>query len=104
MPKSIPTEKGQPRARLVFLRIEEGKTGLYYATSPNVPGLLVAEPTLESLKTAIPSAIAALFAAQGLIVIVSEVEPYEADDHLARPWIAMPAEIARAALQGGGDE
>lgn len=36
---------------------EQGKAGLYYATSPDLPGLLVAESTLEALDEAIPLAI-----------------------------------------------
>ena len=31
-------------AKVVRVKVEEGKTGLFYATSPDLKGLLVAEP------------------------------------------------------------
>ena len=35
------------KARIVRVKIEEGKTGLFYATSPDLKGMLVAEPTIN---------------------------------------------------------
>ncbi|MDJ0941918.1 MAG: hypothetical protein QNJ30_00510 [Kiloniellales bacterium] len=83
------------KAKIVRVRTEEGETGLFYATSPDLPGLLVAEPTMDALEDAIPLAIADLYRASGIGVVVSKVESEE--DGL-RPWVAFPAEIARAAL------
>jgi hypothetical protein len=62
------------KARMVRVRREEGKTGLFYATSPDLKGLLVAEPTLDALELAIPKAISDLYAAQGTVVVVTRVE------------------------------
>jgi hypothetical protein len=84
------------KARMVRIRREEGKTGLFYATSPDLKGLLVAEPTLDALELAIPKAIADLYAASGTAVVVTRVED-EFDDH--RLWVAVPAEIARRSLE-----
>ncbi len=44
----------------VTVKKEQGKAGLFYATSPDLKGLLVAEKTLEALEKAIPKAIKAL--------------------------------------------
>ena len=42
------------KATVVRVKVEEGKTGLFYATSPDLRGLLVAEPTIDELEKAIP--------------------------------------------------
>ena len=83
-------------ARIVRVRTEEGRTGLFYATSPDLQGLLVAEPTLDALEDAIPLAIADLFLAQGRRVVVTKVE--DGGDDL-RPWVAVPAAVAAQAMQ-----
>lgn len=83
------------QARIVRIRVEKGKAGLFYATSPNLKGLLVAEPTLEALDKSIPSAVADLYLACGVKVIVTKIE-HEEDDFT--PWIAIPAEIAKRAM------
>ena len=48
------------KARIVWVHRERGDAGLFYATSPDLPGLLVAEKTLDELERAIPAAIAEL--------------------------------------------
>jgi len=80
-----------PKARIVRIRCEKGKTGLLYATSPDLRGLLVAEATAEALKQAIPKAIRDMYAATGVEVVVSPVEEPE-DGHT---WVAIPAAIVR---------
>lgn len=85
-----------PRARIVRVRIEEGRTGLFYATSPDLKGLLVAEPTLDALDAAVPLAIADLYSVAGVQVLVSKAD--DGNDEL-RPWVAFPADVARAALK-----
>ena len=56
--------------QIVQVQIEEGATGLFYAMSSDLKGLLVVEPTLDALNSAIPRAIADLFRAQGMNVVV----------------------------------
>ena len=56
--------------QIVQVQIEESATGLFYATSSDLKGLLVAELTLDALNSAIPRAIAGLFRAQGMNVVV----------------------------------
>lgn len=46
--------------------IEQDKAGLYYATSPQVPGLLVAKRTLEEVEADLPRAIGEIIALAGL--------------------------------------
>lgn len=59
------------KPRIVRLEFERGKAGLFYATSPDLEGLLVAAPTVEALHREIPKAISDLYAARGVEVIVS---------------------------------
>jgi hypothetical protein len=84
------------KARVLRVRVEEGKTGLFYATSPDLKGLLVAEPTIDALEEAIPKVIADMYAACGVTVMVTRAEDNDPDYF---PWIAVPAEQARAALE-----
>jgi hypothetical protein len=45
------------------IEIEEWKTGLFCATSPDLRGLLVAEQTIDALEQAIPRAIGEMYTA-----------------------------------------
>lgn len=90
------------RPRIVRVERERGKAGLFYATSPDLKGLLVAEKTAESLETGIPKAIKDLYAACGVEVIVSPADgelPENESSKNRETWIAFPAAIARAALR-----
>ena len=84
-------------ARIVRVKLEKGDAGLIFATSPDLPGLLVAQRTKEDLERAIPVAIADLYEACGTPVIVTKLDQPPADS--LQPWVAMPAEIARRALE-----
>jgi hypothetical protein len=84
------------KARIVRISCEKGKTGLFYATSPDLKGLLVAEATIDAIQKAIPTAIRDMYAALGVEVVVSPVDEPDHDDH--RTWVALPSAIAREAL------
>jgi hypothetical protein len=84
------------KARIVRISCEKGKTGLFYATSSDLKGLLVAEATIDALQKAIPAAIRDMYAALGVEVVVSPVDEPDHDDH--RTWVALPVAIAREAL------
>jgi hypothetical protein len=84
------------KAKVVRVKVEEGKTGLFYATSPDLRGLLVAEPTIDALEEAIPKVISDMYAAGGVSVAVTKGGD---DDPNYYPWIAIPVEQARAALE-----
>ena len=83
------------KAKTVRIKLEEGRTGLFIATSPDLKGLLVAEPTVDALHAAIPKAIADLYEACGVRVVVSMLD--HTDDGF-EPWVAFPAEVARREL------
>ena len=84
------------RATIVRVKVEEGTTGLFYATSPDLQGLLVAEPTIDALDEAIPQAITNLYAASGHKVVVTKAKN---DDPEFYPWVAIPADVARRAVE-----
>jgi hypothetical protein len=73
-------------AKIVRIRVEEGKAGLFYATSPDLKGLLVASATLDGLEKEIPETIKALFAADEIEVVVVKVQ----GDDASAPWVAIP--------------
>jgi hypothetical protein len=83
------------KARVVRIQLEEGKTGLFFATSPDLKGLLVAEPTLDKLVTAIPAAIVEMYEACGVTVVVTKLDN-EVDN--LRSWVAVRADVAKQAL------
>ncbi|WP_395020216.1 DUF1902 domain-containing protein [Dongia sp.] len=86
------------KAKIVRVDREQGDAGLFYATSPDLKGLLVAEATLEALDRAIPAAIADLYQACDQDVIVTPV----ADGDQTRSWVAVPAAVARRELEAIG--
>ena len=86
------------KARRVRVRLEEGKTGLFYATSPDLKGLLVAEPSVDAVVKAVPGAIAEMYKACGLKVVVTKLDDDDGPDDF-RSWVAISAEIARKALE-----
>jgi predicted RNase H-like HicB family nuclease len=81
--------------RIVRVEREQGKAGLFYATSPDLKGFLAAGKTREALEKAIPQAIKDLYAAHDMEVIVSPVDEPPEDKEM---WVAFPAEIARRVL------
>lgn len=83
------------RAKIVRVTVEEDKTGLFFATSPQLKGLLVAKQTLDELHAAIPQAIYELYAVCGEEVLVSP-----ADDGVGgeETWVAFPKEAAKEFL------
>lgn len=84
------------RAHKVRIEFKQGEAGLIFAASPDLRGLLVAEPTMEEVVAAIPQAIMALYAACGEAVVVSPMDDSGAEDDGS--WVAFPSEIARLAL------
>jgi hypothetical protein len=79
------------KAKIIRVRVEEGKAGLFYATSPDLKGLLVAEPNIDELDEAISKSITDLYAVCGVSVVVTKAQD---DDPDFFPWVAIPAEVA----------
>jgi hypothetical protein len=86
-------------AKIVRVEYKKGQSGLIFATSPDLKGLLVSERTIGELDKSIPDAITDLYAACGEKVFVTRVDEKERDG--LTPWVAFPAEIARRALEKG---
>lgn len=84
------------KTRLVRVHFEADQTGLIFGTSPDLKGLLVAEKTLAEAEQAIPQAIADLYTACGVKVLVEMVDDRSVGTD--RSFVAMPAEIAQRAL------
>ena len=84
------------KTTIVRVKVEEGKAGLFYATSPDLKGLLVAEATFDALDVSIPKVITDMYAACGVKVVVTKAQD---DDPNFFPWVAMPAEIARHVME-----
>ena len=76
--------------RVVHVRVTEGATGLFFAESPELKGLLVAEPDMDSLWANVPGAIKDLYRASGVDVVVARVEDSH-PDHYA--FAAIPEAI-----------
>jgi hypothetical protein len=76
-------------ATIIRVRIEEGKAGLFYATSPDLRGLLVGKPTIDELFDTIPKAIADLHeAAHDTRPIV--IQAARGEDPMIHPWVILP--------------
>lgn len=88
--------EAQMGAKIVRVRMKEGRTGLFFATSPDLTGLLVAEETIDGLKRAVPGAIEQMYAACGEPVVVTWVENSADSD---RSCVAFPAALAKQALK-----
>ncbi len=92
MPGEPSTER---KAFIITIVIEEGKEGLLYARSPEMPGLLVAEKDRDALFDEIPRVIEGMFREMGKAVIIYEAERPRGSDTLGpSPWVAIPALIA----------
>jgi hypothetical protein len=88
---------------IIHIKVEEGREGLFYATSPDIRGLLVAEPDLESLEKAIPLAIQEMYAVCGVRAIVTPASSSEDEAGEYQPWVAIPYDVARRALSEQND-
>ena len=89
----MPSKSMKPK--IIRVEFEEGRAGLFYATSQNLKGLLVAEDTREKCVQAVPQAIRDLYAACGVAVVVTMAEDGDGD---YSPYIAFPSELARQEL------
>jgi hypothetical protein len=83
------------KAKIVRVKVEEGKAGLFYATSPDLKGLLVAESNIDDLDEAISKGITDLYEACGEIVVVTKAQDSDPDFF---PWVAIPAEVAERVM------
>lgn len=96
-------KSNQTKSIIINIKIEEGREGLFYATSPDLRGLLVAKPDVETLYKAIPRAIQELYEVCGVRAIVTQAESSAAsaedDANDYQPWIATPYDVAEQAMR-----
>jgi hypothetical protein len=87
---------------IIRVRVQEGESGLLYATSPDLLGFLAAASDREALFKEIPAVIKAMFKIRGVDVEVLPVRR-RPSDAVAEPWpwAAIPAHVADVALQSG---
>lgn len=76
--------------KIVRVRVTEGKTGLLYAESKDLRGLLVAEPDMVTLWEKVPEAIRDLYRAVGENVVVKRATD---SDPKLYPFAAIPEEL-----------
>jgi hypothetical protein len=82
------------------VRIEEGKAGLSYATSPDLRGLRVGRSSLDALLAAVPEAISALVEADsGERVNVFPAVRW--NDPTENPFVAVPVDLVQRAAMAG---
>ena len=86
-------------ADIIRVRIEEGAAGLFYATSPDLKGLLAAAPGIDELEGEISNAVVGLYGVRGLEVVALQAERTDPDFH---PWIAVPSKEIGRLLTGIG--
>jgi hypothetical protein len=82
-------------ASLIRVEIERGEKGLFYATSPDLRGLLVAKPTVEALESYIPQAIEELHSVKGEDVLVVKI----ANQDVSHLWVVLPISVAAEGLE-----
>ena len=87
-------------ARIIDVFIEEESSGMLFATSPDMPGLMVAEPDMDSLLEEIPKVIKALVKAEfDLDCTVIPARRRDRADTEPAPWVAVPMDILAHANQ-----
>lgn len=84
------------KVRIIRVVVRQGDNSLLFATSPDLPGLHLAETSLDNLLAEAPAVIEALFASNGEHVIVREavLPPSTDNDAPTHHWAAIPAHIA----------
>lgn len=77
-------------AKLIRVEIKNGSSGLLYATSPDLYGLLVAKPTIEGIEGDIPRAIQEIFSVKGEDVLAIKIDNQEHPES----WVVIPTSLA----------
>jgi hypothetical protein len=79
-------------AKVIHIKREIGDGNWFYATSPDLRGMLVAEATLAGLDKMIPQVITDLYAARGIEVYVVPLdEGADGNEGPRGAWVAVPA-------------
>ena len=86
----------QMKAKIVRVFVEHDESGLFFATSSDLKGLLVAKQSLAELRQSIPLEIQKLFLACDVEVVVTEVGDDDGED--MGKWVAIPRAAAEKQL------
>ena len=87
---TMPERAGPSSEPIEFrIEVEADSSGLYFATSEDLPGLLVTETTTERLVAEIPKVIESIFGYRGRKVVVRP-DPSDTSDDPAGKWLAIP--------------
>jgi len=88
-------------AQILRVSVKQGDKDVFVATSSSLKGLLVVSKDYRMLlDVLIPQAITDLYAAFGQELVVARLDEKDiADDNDSLPFVAMPANIAREALE-----
>ncbi len=82
---------------IVNIVVERLDDGNYVAVSGNMKGLYARAPRLDALEEKIKDAIADIYSASRMNVIVSRAGGHTSDH--AATWVVVPAETARSELK-----
>lgn len=86
-------------AILVYTETVRDERGVYVATSPTLKGFLAVSEDLEKLHNEIiPRAIADLYEACGVKMLVNRIRNDQIDEACA-PWVALPAKLVQQQLE-----
>jgi len=73
---------------IIRVALDEGRAGLFYASSSDLKGLLVAGQTADEAWDGVPGAVAALYQARGEDVVAIEAQ--------GRHWVIVPRDALAA--------
>ncbi len=79
------------KPRVFRVKIEQGKSGVFLATSPDLKGLLAAGDTMDELMQEIPRSIQAIICASGEAGMLVQAEDL-AGEHPMKSWVEIPAD------------
>ena len=79
--------------QIVRVQAKADKSGLFFAESPDLKGLLVAERSMDAVWKAVPKAIQDLYRAVGENVVVTRARDYSDEWY---PYAAIPKTLMAA--------
>jgi len=82
------------KAKIVRVTFEWDDVGLFYATSPDLKGLVACASTIEQLREKIPQIIVDMYAACDVDIVVREIENDGDNSWVAVPLTAQGSSIA----------
>lgn len=94
---SSPVPNWPVTAQILDIAIEE-REGLFVATCPTVPELLIAHAEIATLMQAIPDVIKAIYLSERQMHVDVLLANAEDRSGFRRPWVVIPVADAREAV------